>query len=106
MQDGEVTFYEFTDGALGACGNPLSTTGLTVAISPSLYGDSANPNDSPMCGKQVNIVGTDGTTYTATVEDRCAACDDTHLDLTYGLFGSVTGSNYNAGVVQVQWSWA
>ena len=104
-QSGEVTFYDFTAGALGACGVALDPTANTVAISEELYGTYGNPNDSPMCGKKLTIIGTDGTSYSATVADRCVACDNTHLDLTHGLFGTVTGSNYNTGVVPIKWAW-
>jgi hypothetical protein len=65
----------------------------------------ANPNNNPLCGKSVTINNAArGLMAYATVEDRCAACLDRHIDLTVPLWNAVAGVPETTGVVTlIQW---
>lgn len=79
---GDFTWY---DPGLGACGITSTSDQAIVAISHVLFDPSTpngNPNNNPLCGRTLDLVGKDGTTYTATVVDRCVGCAESDLDLT------------------------
>jgi len=74
---------------LGACGITNTATQFIVAVSEirfdSFPGAGVNPNENPICGKQVTITAF-GQNATATVTDRCVDCKDDDLDMTPSLF--------------------
>ena len=49
---GDLTYY--TPG-LGACGITSGESDAVVAVSHVEYGNDPNPNNSPACGRQINI---------------------------------------------------
>ncbi|KAK2809025.1 hypothetical protein FQN49_008654 [Arthroderma sp. PD_2] len=82
---GEITFY---DGGVGSCGDPINTDSDDVIALP--HGlmeplDGGNPNNNPLCGKQVSITY-NGVTSTATVKDKCQGCEGKSIDMTRHLF--------------------
>lgn len=87
---GEVTY--FTPG-MGACGHTSDESEHMVAISQTLfdkYTPNGNPNKNPLCGATVSITGFDGTTYDATIWDRCTGCAEGDLDMPQSYFDKVT----------------
>lgn len=101
---GDFTYYA---PGLGACGVTNSDADHIVAISEQifdLYTPNGNPNNNPLCGRTVTLIGLDGTSYTATVEDRCTGCKPEDLDMPEPFFNLVT-SNGNGRVHDMQWHW-
>ncbi|GAM82236.1 hypothetical protein ANO11243_002150 [Dothideomycetidae sp. 11243] len=101
---GDVTYYE---PGLGACGVTSVSTDHIVAISEHMFDPltpAGNPNNNPLCNRVVQITGLDGTTYPATVVDRCVGCALSDLDLTETLFNIVT-NNGDGRVHNMKWSW-
>ena len=49
---GDLTYYS---PGLGACGTTAGESDPVVALSPAEYGNDPNPNNSPACGRQINI---------------------------------------------------
>ncbi|KAK3714145.1 hypothetical protein LTR37_007947 [Vermiconidia calcicola] len=102
MHTGDVTYY---DVGLGACGKTHTSEDAVVAIADTLfdsYDISGNPNENPLCGKSVTIMGDNGPTV-ATVVDRCGGCANTDLDLSTSLFEEVVPHG-NGRVSGVKWS--
>jgi len=84
---GDLTFYEV---GLGACGVTNVDSDMICAASMLLYDgfdgySGPNPNDNPICGKQVSVTY-GGVTITLTVEDRCVGCAKYDLDLSPAAF--------------------
>lgn len=101
---GDLTYY---DPGLGACGVTNVDSDHTVAVSHVLFDaqpDGGNPNNNPLCGRTVSIIGADGSSYTATVTDRCVGCAEADLDLTPDFFTLVV-PNGDGRVHNMKWSW-
>lgn len=99
---GDLTYYAT---GLGACGVTSGYDDHIVAISEAIfdsYSDNGNPNNNPLCNKQVTITGVDGSDYTATIVDRCTGCAAADLDLSEGFFNTVT-SNGDGRVHNMSW---
>lgn len=65
---------------------------------------NGNPNNNPLCGKQVKITSADGKrTATAIVRDRCAGCAVWDLDLTPTLFNQVVAGGLGVGRTSATW---
>ena len=101
---GDLTWYAT---GLGSCGITSGPSDHIVAVSHILYDSysaeaAGNPNNNPVCGKTVSIVGKDGSTYTATVVDRCTGCAEGDLDLSENYFNTVT-ENGNGRVSGMSW---
>lgn len=84
---GELTFY---DVGLGACGGYNTDSDMIAAASELLYDgfdgyDGGNPNDNPICNKQVSLTY-QGKTITVTIVDRCVGCAIYDLDLAPAAF--------------------
>lgn len=62
-----------------------------------------NPNDNSLCGKQIKVTMTDGSTATVTVADRCAACEEWDLDLTPTTFESIVSGGLGVGRTTASW---
>lgn len=87
---GEMTY--FTPG-MGACGHESPESEHMVAISQTLfdqYTPNGNPNKNPLCGATVSITGADGSSYDATIWDRCTGCAEADLDMPQSFFDTVT----------------
>ncbi|OQV15054.1 hypothetical protein BV898_10813 [Hypsibius exemplaris] len=57
MYHGDGTCY---DVGLGACGKHNRDSELVAAVAVSVYGNSANPNNAPICGKHACVQTRDG----------------------------------------------
>ena len=100
---GDITYY--TPG-MGACGWTSTTSDAIVAISETIfdvYTPNGNPNNNPLCGKTVTIVGTDGSTYDAEIVDRCVGCDEESIDLSPSMF-TIVAPDGDGRVHNVAWS--
>ncbi|KXT07017.1 hypothetical protein AC578_7201 [Pseudocercospora eumusae] len=86
---GDLTWY---DVGLGACGITNTKDEAIVAIPEKIFDayTPGNPNKNPLCGKSVSITGKDGSTYKATIVDRCPGCTENDLDLSEDFFNKVT----------------
>jgi hypothetical protein len=87
---GDLTFY---DVGTGACGVTNTDSDMICAASMLLYDGfdgytGANPNNNPICGKQVAITY-GGKTITVTIEDRCVGCAEYDLDLSPAAFNQL-----------------
>ncbi|MFE2038372.1 RlpA-like double-psi beta-barrel domain-containing protein [Streptomyces scopuliridis] len=96
---GQATWY---NTGLGACGWSNNDSQLVVAVSPALYGNYPNPNNSPVCGKQLRVNGPLGS-VTVTVVDRCSGCATNDVDLSPAAFRQI--GDLNAGRINVSWDW-
>ena len=80
-----------------------------MAVSEDLFDlytpSSGNPNLNPLCGQTVNLTGKDGSTYPATIVDRCTGCAISDLDLSEDFFNTVT-SNGDGRVSGMSWVFA
>lgn len=64
-----------------------------------------NPNNNPLCGREVTIAY-GGQSFQAKVVDTCEGCAEGDLDLSLGFFSHVTGGAIEEGRIHgVQWSW-
>jgi len=101
---GDFTWY---DTGLGACGITSAPSDHIVAVSEDLFDqyDTGNPNNNPLCGLTVDLTGADGSSYPATIVDRCTGCALSDLDLSEDFFNLVT-DNGNGRVGGMSWSFA
>ncbi|KAJ1974951.1 hypothetical protein H4R35_003375 [Dimargaris xerosporica] len=98
-RSGEGTYY-FPEGGYGACGTTLTNNDAVVAMSFGDFGGDANPNNSPMCGREVEITTGKGVVR-AKVADKCEACKPDDLDMTPSVFEQV--ADMAAGRVPIAW---
>lgn len=102
---GDLTWYQV---GTGSCGLTSTSDQAVVAISHTIFDDpqyaTANPNLNPLCGKTVTIKGKNGSSYKATVVDRCVGCVEADLDLSQDFFNKVT-ANGDGRVPGMTWSW-
>ncbi|MFF5568442.1 RlpA-like double-psi beta-barrel domain-containing protein [Streptomyces sp. NPDC012623] len=96
---GQATWY---NTGLGACGRYNNDSELVVAVSATVYGTYPNPNNSPVCGRQLNVTGPLGA-VTVTVVDRCGACGTNDVDLSPAAFSRI--GDLNVGRIDVSWDW-
>jgi hypothetical protein len=89
---GDGTFYAT---GLGACGITNHDSDFIVAVSKLLYdtypgyaGPGTNPNDNPICGKQIEATY-QGKSVRVTVVDRCEACACGSLDFSPAAFNTI-----------------
>lgn len=99
---GDLTYY---DPGLGACGITSGSDEHIVAVSEvtfDLFTPNGNPNNNPLCGQKVSITGSSGSTYEATIVDRCVGCKAADLDLSPGFF-TIVEPDGNGRVHNVDW---
>ncbi|KAJ1974952.1 hypothetical protein H4R35_003376 [Dimargaris xerosporica] len=99
---GDGTYYSPSVG-LGSCGEQHSDSDMVVALNAPQYGESANPNNSPMCGKKVRIKGPKGEAE-ATIVDKCPPCKHGDVDMSPGVFDKI--ADQAEGRVPITWSFA
>ncbi|KAG6888691.1 hypothetical protein C0995_006681, partial [Termitomyces sp. Mi166 len=104
-QTGQGTFYST---GLGACGIVNKDSDHIAAVSHLLFDafpgyDGVNPNDNPMCGKQVSV-SYGGKSVTVTLTDRCTGCALTDLDFSPSAFNIL--ADFSVGRIQdIEWNW-
>lgn len=73
-----------------------------VALSPSVMGNGANPNQNPKCGSIIHIWDpATEETHSATVVDTCMGCAPGHIDVSPKLFAKI--APLSSGKVPVAW---
>lgn len=88
----------------GSCGVTNTDGDAIVALSHLLMNNPANPNNNPICNKQISIHNpTTGTDTIATVTDTCGACAFDDIDATISLFNKVA-PNGDGRVHGIQWT--
>ncbi|KAJ1975129.1 hypothetical protein H4R35_003295 [Dimargaris xerosporica] len=97
---GEGTYYNPSVG-LGSCGEQHADSDMVVALNAPQYGESANPNNSPMCGRRIVITGSKGTTE-ATIVDKCPPCKHGDVDMSPAVFDKI-GDQVD-GRVPISWA--
>jgi hypothetical protein len=81
---GEATYYN--NIGTDACGGQIDPTSQPLVAVSHLWFTAADPNDDPLCdGVSVQFTYA-GQTFTLPVEDSCAACDTSHIDLSQEVF--------------------
>lgn len=96
---GRMTYY--TPGQ-GSCGATNTEADLVVAVSSSVFGTYADPNDSPVCQDKVTITcGSSGTTVTAAVVDLCESCGADDIDVSPAVFSQC--GDLSVGTMTVSW---
>ncbi|KAJ3795105.1 RlpA-like double-psi beta-barrel-protein domain-containing protein-containing protein [Lentinula aff. detonsa] len=103
---GDGTWYET---GLGACGITNTDGDPIVAAAWQTFdqypGATANPNDNPICNKQVTLYY-GGKSVTATITDRCAGCEGAaDLDMSPSLFDTLVGDP-GIGRVSITWHYS
>ncbi|ORX76948.1 barwin-like endoglucanase [Basidiobolus meristosporus CBS 931.73] len=98
---GDGTYYSPSVGT-SACGTTSSDSELVAAINAPQWMASANPNNSPSCGKCAKVTGPNGT-VTVKIVDKCPSCAYGSLDLSPTAFSKI--ASLDAGRVQISWSY-
>ncbi|KDQ09287.1 hypothetical protein BOTBODRAFT_58775 [Botryobasidium botryosum FD-172 SS1] len=103
VNNGQGTFYA---PGLGACGITNAPTDLICAVSHLVFdawpGATANPNENPICNRQLTATY-QGKTTTCTVVDRCVGCAETDIDFTPTCFSQL--ADQALGRINISWQW-
>jgi Lytic transglycolase len=84
---GNMTWYDMT--GTDACGQTLDASSQLLVAVASAWWTAANPNDDPLCQGISVRVTYDGTTITVPVEDKCATCSASQIDLSEPAFAEL-----------------
>ncbi|KAH9856072.1 RlpA-like double-psi beta-barrel-protein domain-containing protein-containing protein [Lenzites betulinus] len=91
---GDATFF---DPAVGACGIFNTDADFIVAVDAATFdsfpGATANPNNNPICNRQLTATTADGKSVTVTVTDRCVGCAQGSIDLTPSAFSQLASTD-------------
>jgi len=101
---GDGTYYET---GLGACGWYNSDTDYIAAVGAGYFdsypGATANPNDNPICGRQITAQY-GGNQVSVSIVDRCAGCAGAYdLDFSPSAFSQLADQSVGR-LTGVQWS--
>jgi chitodextrinase len=81
---GEATYYN--NIGTDACGGQIDPTSQPLVAVSHLWFTAADPNNDPLCDGVSVQFSYAGQTFTLPVEDSCAACDTSHIDLSQDVF--------------------
>ncbi|KAI0764857.1 RlpA-like double-psi beta-barrel-protein domain-containing protein-containing protein [Fomes fomentarius] len=85
---GDALFYDAN--GLGSCGIPTGGSDSIVALDAETMrnfpGAGSDPNENPICGRQVQVTTLDGKTATVPVVDTCTACSRGTINLSIPAF--------------------
>ncbi|MFI2432046.1 RlpA-like double-psi beta-barrel domain-containing protein [Streptomyces sp. NPDC018693] len=92
---GDATWYNPSAG-VGACGWRNGDNEMVAAVSPQVYGNYPNPNNSPVCGRKMVVFSDAAGSWSkpaivVTVVDRCAGCGPDDVDLSPAAFQKLRG---------------
>ena len=88
----------------GSCGITNQASDHIVALSIPVMNNPSNPNNNPICNKQISIHNpVTGTDTIATVTDTCQACKFGDIDATIDLF-NIIAPNGDGRVSGIQWT--
>ncbi|KAK4208847.1 MRSP1/expansin-like protein [Rhypophila decipiens] len=97
---GDFTHYS---PGLGACGQVHGDGDAIVAISKDIFGNDANPNNSPQCNRRIRAYY-NGKSAEVTVVDKCMGCAAGDLDFSPSVFRALVGAT-DIGRVRGTWDW-
>ncbi|KAJ1659787.1 hypothetical protein IWQ61_001184 [Dispira simplex] len=97
---GDGTYYSPSVGT-GSCGWLNSDDEYVAALNADQFGNPANPNNSPFCGKKIKVDGPKGSVE-ATIVDKCPVCKHGDIDLSTGAFDQI--ADQAEGRVPITWS--
>ncbi|CAO0791910.1 unnamed protein product [Mucor circinelloides] len=99
--EGDGTYYDPGVG-LTACGTSFTASDYIVAMNAYDFGESDNPNESPVCGACIIVTGPTGS-QKAQVQDICPAtgCGRGSVDLTPAVFNNI--GDIAEGRIPVSW---
>jgi len=79
----------FTTFGLGSCGSTNNNNQLVVGVSTEFFnnfpGGGSNPNDNPICGRQIQA-SFNHTTVTVEIVDTCVGCAEFDLNFSPAAF--------------------
>ena len=88
----------------GSCGIINQASDHIVALSIPVMNNPSNPNNNPICNKQISIHNpVTGTDTIATVTDTCQGCKFGDIDATIDLF-NIIAPNGDGRVSGIQWT--
>ncbi|CAG8474418.1 7374_t:CDS:2, partial [Dentiscutata heterogama] len=96
---GDGTYYDPGVG-IGSCGWQNYDSELVAAMNAPQYGIYADPGDSPVCGKCIQITGPKGTVKVKVV-DKCPVCKSGDIDMSSTAFKQI--ANLDDGRVKITW---
>ncbi|KAJ4485239.1 RlpA-like double-psi beta-barrel-protein domain-containing protein-containing protein [Lentinula aciculospora] len=112
---GSGTWFEI---GLGACGQTQTDEDPVVAIAASTFdsfpGATANPNENPICNKNITlyckpsaiVVADQDKSVTATITDRCAGCAGPNdVDMSPYIFEQLLG-DLGIGRADITWTFS
>ncbi|KAJ1956878.1 hypothetical protein IWQ62_005206 [Dispira parvispora] len=97
---GDGTYYSPSVGT-GSCGWLNSDDEHVAALNADQFGNPANPNSSPFCGKKIKVSGPKGEVE-AKIVDKCPVCKHGDIDLSPGAFDQI--ADEAEGRVPITWS--
>lgn len=103
-------YFSYYDVGMGACGVSNTDSEYVFAISESIFDANmkdGNPNNNPLCKRQISITTYAGSKITAQMMDRCVGCDasGSHLDLSPSLWDAVSKGDPKADGLCHGYSW-
>ncbi|CAG8525475.1 7860_t:CDS:2 [Gigaspora margarita] len=96
---GDGTYYDPGVG-LGSCGWQNYDSELVAAMNAPQYGIFADPGNSPVCGKCIQVTGPKGTVKVKVV-DKCPVCKSGDIDMSSTAFKKI--ANLDDGRVKITW---
>jgi hypothetical protein len=104
QNSGEMTFYNITAGTT-SCGDTYTESASVAALHPSQMPNDGNPNNSPSCGRTINLYSSGIGPIPVTVVDTCGGCAGIgDVDVSESVFTKFASES--AGRIPVTWSWA
>ncbi|CEP06862.1 hypothetical protein [Parasitella parasitica] len=99
--EGDGTYYDPGVG-LTACGTSFTASDYVVAMNAFDFGESVNPNESPVCGACIIVTGPNGS-QKAQVQDICPStgCGRGSVDLTPAVFNNI--GDFADGRIPISW---
>ncbi|KAJ6479594.1 hypothetical protein C8R45DRAFT_832531, partial [Mycena sanguinolenta] len=99
-----ATYYT-PDGNLGACGWPIQTTDMAVAIGIDNWDGGSHCGATMTVTCEINVCLSDeGTTIEVTIADQCPTCGTDGIDLTQGAIALIDPDWFAHGHDTVTWS--
>ncbi|KAI4691580.1 hypothetical protein J4E81_007106 [Alternaria sp. BMP 2799] len=108
LAQGQMTFF---NPAVGACGKTHGDNDAVMAVSHGRWDEvkTPNPNNNPLCGKQIRAHRVDERTgkdasIVVTIVDKCDGCAYDDIDVSPAMFDKL--ADKAKGRVNVAWDWA
>ncbi|OQV15016.1 hypothetical protein BV898_10776 [Hypsibius exemplaris] len=95
---GDGTYYNV---GMGACGRVNSDSELVAAVSTTVYGRYANPNNAAICGQCALVQHGHRKRVKVTIVDKCMGCKSDDIDLSPTAFAQL--ADHALGRIPVSW---